>query len=418
MWFGVCVCVRPVSTGPSKLARTHKAVIAKLIDLICASKHDLYWYFTHLDSRHTGSVSRVEWADALKTVLKLDLPFMRLVGDLADVGENGRINYGHFLDRYKVDVGLSTDWHDKMVEKVYEKLVVACADPREAYKLFDVNDDGTVEYHEFVTALKKLDLGLSDAQLFDFMGYLDEDRNSHLDFDEFVARFQIIHQRRFAKVSGACAPPALLCAWRCPPVVSRLLPPQRRNASGRAPCSQSWARLSLPPATRRSTFFRASTCPTPARCRWKSSPMGWCGSWKAPPASCAHLSHARTRCVWPATLTTTRAGRWTTASSSRRSRSQTRRRRALRLCATCTAPRLVRAVRVPAQVLVAPSNVFPLPSCAGKSGTMCIWKTYVGVASLCLSGVALVLTPHTLASAAHHDAVRVPSGACCIIPVV
>ena len=46
----------PANTGPSKLARTHKAVIAKLIDLICASKHDLYWYFSHLDSRHTGTV--------------------------------------------------------------------------------------------------------------------------------------------------------------------------------------------------------------------------------------------------------------------------------------------------------------------------------------------------------------------------
>lgn len=185
---------QPASTpGPSRLARTHRAVIAKLVDLICASKHDLYWYFCHLDSRHTGTVSRVEWADALKTVLKLDLPFMRLVNDLATVDDHGRINYGRFLDRYKIDVGVSADWHALMVEKVYEKLVAACADVESAYKLFDVNDDGCVEYIEFVNALKKLDLGLSDAQLFDFMGYLDEDRDNHIDFREFINRFQVVH---------------------------------------------------------------------------------------------------------------------------------------------------------------------------------------------------------------------------------
>lgn len=183
------------SEGPSKLARTHRAVIAKLIDLICASKHDLYWYFAHLDSRHTGKVSRVEWADALKTVLKLDLPFMRLVNDLATVDSEGRINYGKFLDRYKIDLGVGADWHLKMVEKVYQKLVVACSDVTQAYKLFDVNDDGCVEYIEFVNALKKLDLGLSDAQLYDLMGYLDEDRDNHIDFSEFLARFQVVNQR-------------------------------------------------------------------------------------------------------------------------------------------------------------------------------------------------------------------------------
>lgn len=259
---------QPTSTGPSKLARTHKAVIAKLVDLICASKHDLYWYFSHLDSRHTGTVSRVEWADALKTVLKLDLPFMRLVGDLATVGKDGRVNYGNFLDRYKVDVGVSADWHEKMVERVYEKLVVACADATEAYRMFDVNDDGTVEYHEFVNALKKLDLGLSDAQLFDFMGYLDEDRDSHIDFDEFVARFQVIHQRRLnAGVSGTwhCTRPGVQRRRRLlshPPC--RCCGAQTRSASGPRQNWRSWG-PSFSPPTAHTTSSRSMTHPRPAR---------------------------------------------------------------------------------------------------------------------------------------------------------
>lgn len=94
------LCRAEEDKGPSRLARTHRAVIAKLIDLICAHKHDLFYFFSHLDKLHTGTVSRVEWADALKTVLKLDLPFMRLCNDLATVQADGRINYRAFLDRY------------------------------------------------------------------------------------------------------------------------------------------------------------------------------------------------------------------------------------------------------------------------------------------------------------------------------
>lgn len=35
----------------------------------------------------------------------------------------------------------------------------------QAYKIFDVNQDGKVVYKEFVEALKKLDLGLTDAMV-------------------------------------------------------------------------------------------------------------------------------------------------------------------------------------------------------------------------------------------------------------
>lgn len=182
--------------SPTRLARTHKAVIAKLVDLICGAKPDLYWYFTHLDRMHSGCVSRVEWADALKTVLHLDLPFMRLVNDLATVEPDGTINYARFLERYKIEMPKTEEQYlEAVVEKVYEKLVVLCSDLEEAYKLFDVNEDGTVEYKEFVAALKKLDLGLTEQQLYNLMGHIDTDKDSHINFAEFAGRFEVVLQK-------------------------------------------------------------------------------------------------------------------------------------------------------------------------------------------------------------------------------
>lgn len=42
---------------------------------------------------------------------------------------------------------------------------------RQAYTMFDVNNDGMIEYHEFSSALAKLDLGLSDRQVSSVAGF-------------------------------------------------------------------------------------------------------------------------------------------------------------------------------------------------------------------------------------------------------
>lgn len=62
------------------------------------------------------------------------------------------------------------------------------APPQEAYKLFDVNDDGLIEYEEFVNAMHTLKLGLSDKQLYELMSSIDIDRDSTISFDEFAVR--------------------------------------------------------------------------------------------------------------------------------------------------------------------------------------------------------------------------------------
>ena len=155
---------------------------------------------------------------------------------------------------------------------------VRCGLHAQAYKVFDVNEDGTVEYSEFVNAVKKLDLGLSDAQLFDFMGYLDEDRNSHIDFDEFVARFQVVHEQRLAVVSGESAATrrargltvrgvATHC-WR-----ARTAPFHTQTMSGRGQKLpwRSLGRLFSRREIRRQTCSSDLTRPTLARCPWTSS---------------------------------------------------------------------------------------------------------------------------------------------------
>ena len=125
----------------------------KVVDRVCANKAELYWYFTNLDYLHKGTVSRLEWADALATVLKLDLPFAKLEEDLVKPEPDGAINYAKFLDRYRIEVcacarvcvcfracaclvmglipstklpGVTADWRDAVVTRIYEKLFSIC----------------------------------------------------------------------------------------------------------------------------------------------------------------------------------------------------------------------------------------------------------------------------------------------------
>lgn len=57
------------------------------------------------------------------------------------------------------------------------------------YKRFDVNDDGKIEYLEFVAALESLNIGITRSQIYELMGSIDVDKDGCIDFEEFAARY-------------------------------------------------------------------------------------------------------------------------------------------------------------------------------------------------------------------------------------
>ena len=53
-------------------------LVRMIIERVCDKKTDLYWYFTQKDKQHTGTCTRSEWAETMRTVLNLDLPYLSL----------------------------------------------------------------------------------------------------------------------------------------------------------------------------------------------------------------------------------------------------------------------------------------------------------------------------------------------------
>jgi CRP-like cAMP-binding protein len=68
-------------------------------------------------------------------------------------------------------------------------------DAESAFKAIDKDGSGTVDYHEFSQAMKRLGLGLNDEQTIELAKAMDTDEDGEIDCSEFVAALKTAHNR-------------------------------------------------------------------------------------------------------------------------------------------------------------------------------------------------------------------------------
>ncbi|CAH0479066.1 unnamed protein product [Peronospora belbahrii] len=169
-----------------------------IAERICDHKVSLYWYFTQHDEEHHGTIPRLIWAEALRSVLQLDLPFLTYQSKLAELVDetSGRINYSQFLARYRIENNAmdNSGWQESIIALICKKLyrAMGAGDVQQAFKVFDTDSNGFIEYEEFVTTLKQMDTGLADQQVFELMRTADTNDDGRIDFHEFAQRFEVI----------------------------------------------------------------------------------------------------------------------------------------------------------------------------------------------------------------------------------
>jgi len=178
-----------------------------IAERICDHRPSLFWYFTQHDQEHHGAVPRLVWSEALRSVLQLDLPFLTYQKQLAEADEDtGLINYSRFLARYRIenDAIDSSGWQESIIALICKKLFIAmgAGDLNQAFQVFDADANGFIDYDEFSTALKKMDTGLSDQQVFALMRTADANDDGRIDFSEFAQRFEVIFTNNARPASG------------------------------------------------------------------------------------------------------------------------------------------------------------------------------------------------------------------------
>mmetsp|Transcript_28431 Transcript_28431/g.40017 ORF Transcript_28431/g.40017 Transcript_28431/m.40017 type:complete len:152 (+) Transcript_28431:71-526(+) len=60
------------------------------------------------------------------------------------------------------------------------------ADLKEAFSMFDINGDGTIELHELKQVMNKLGQHPSDGELIEMINSVDDNGDNEIDFNEFL----------------------------------------------------------------------------------------------------------------------------------------------------------------------------------------------------------------------------------------
>ena len=60
---------------------------------------------------------------------------------------------------------------------------------KKAYAQFDTNDDGIIQFQEFIEMIRKLDSSITDEQAYDLMRSMDVNDDAHIDYNEFTEKF-------------------------------------------------------------------------------------------------------------------------------------------------------------------------------------------------------------------------------------
>lgn len=90
----------PTGSRAQRLAQQQLRVLHILRELICEAKMELQWYFEQAAGPSAGLVTRLQWANGMRTVLQLpQIPWLTVLPDLVTVEKNGLIDYKRFLNR-------------------------------------------------------------------------------------------------------------------------------------------------------------------------------------------------------------------------------------------------------------------------------------------------------------------------------
>ena len=86
--------------------------------------------------------------------------------------------------------GVNPTWTAaKLEETLANQLALSSKSVRGAFRKFDEDGSGTLDYDEFKGVLRRYNIEMSDKNFMDVMRKFDPDGSGHIDYREFIERF-------------------------------------------------------------------------------------------------------------------------------------------------------------------------------------------------------------------------------------
>lgn len=173
--------------------RTKNTILRELRELVFQRRHRLLVYFSKLDRTNKGSVWIIEWVEALRNILNLDLPWYFLRPFLVSIDAN-RISYAPFLRGIRNM--FQSLWIHDWEQAVCARLVQQQRSSHRSQMVSEAFTNPAVTYSEFCSVLRAIDYGMSDAVLYQLFQLFDTEDKGHVRGPEVLRRLQSIAEEQ------------------------------------------------------------------------------------------------------------------------------------------------------------------------------------------------------------------------------
>ncbi|XP_068858810.1 serine/threonine-protein phosphatase with EF-hands 1 isoform X2 [Aphelocoma coerulescens] len=176
-----------------RVGTIESSALKSLREKIYAHRSELTTAFAQYDVNGTGRISVNDWAAAMESVLQLELPWRMLRSQLAQMNPDGEVDFMSCF--YDLKMGQPIK---EAQPALAETLCRYRKDLEIIFNIIDKDHSGLISLEEFSQTWRlftsHLGIDVQDDSIDKLVLSIDYNKDGHIDFNEFLEAFHIVHR--------------------------------------------------------------------------------------------------------------------------------------------------------------------------------------------------------------------------------
>ncbi|XP_059695832.1 serine/threonine-protein phosphatase with EF-hands 1 isoform X1 [Haemorhous mexicanus] len=176
-----------------RVGTIESSALRSLREKIYAHRSELISAFAQYDVNGTGRISVNDWAAAMESVLQLELPWRMLRPQLAQMNPDGEVDFMSCF--YDLKMGQPTK---EAQPALAETLCRYRKDLEIIFNIIDKDHSGLISLEEFSQTWRlftsHLGIDTQDDSIDKLVLSIDYNKDGHIDFNEFLEAFHVVHR--------------------------------------------------------------------------------------------------------------------------------------------------------------------------------------------------------------------------------